>query len=42
MTVGEVPEERLAVQEGGVADRADNLAGSLLDFRTGFNRFDRF
>lgn len=42
VAVGQVAEEGLAVQEGRVADRADDLAGSLLSLETGFDRFDWF
>ena len=40
VAVGEVPQERLAVQEGGLADRADDRAGRLLSLETGCGRFD--
>ena len=42
VAVGQVAEEGLAVQEGRVADRADDLAGSLFGLETGFDRFHRF
>ena len=42
VAVGQVSQERLAVQEWRVADWADDLPGRLLGLETGFDRFGRF